>query len=284
MSAANPPAISNPVEYIQHHLTNCSVGVEHGEKIKIVDFSVVHLDVLLFSVLLAGLFAYFAWKVGKNLTAGVPSGAQNVTETIVEFVNQQVKDVFPNADGLVGPLALTIFVWVVLMNTMDLLPVDLLPALAGGIAGIFGADPHHVYLKVVPTTNLDTTFGLALSVFVLIFVYNIRYKGVVGYIKQYLFHPFGKYAIPANIIMTAIEEVAKPVSMGLRLFGNMFAGELLFLLIALLAFSVWAMPAQIALGSIWAIFHILVITLQGFIFMLLTIVYLGLASQHGDDH
>ena len=284
MSAANPPAISNPVEYIQHHLTNWSVGVEHGEKIKIVDFSVVHLDVLLFSVLLAGLFAYFAWKVGKNLTAGVPSGAQNVTETIVEFVNQQVKDVFPNADGLVGPLALTIFVWVVLMNTMDLLPVDLLPALASGIAGIFGADPHHVYLKVVPTTNLDTTFGLALSVFVLIFVYNIRYKGVVGYIKQYLFHPFGKYAIPANIIMTAIEEVAKPVSMGLRLFGNMFAGELLFLLIALLAFSVWAMPAQIALGSIWAIFHILVITLQGFIFMLLTIVYLGLASQHGDDH
>ena len=284
MSAANPPAISNPVEYIQHHLTNWSVGVEHGEKIKIVGFSVVHLDVLLFSVLLAGLFAYFAWKVGKNLTAGVPSGAQNVTETIVEFVNQQVKDVFPNADGLVGPLALTIFVWVVLMNTMDLLPVDLLPALAGGIAGIFGADPHYVYLKVVPTTNLDTTFGLALSVFVLIFVYNIRYKGVVGYIKQYLFHPFGKYAIPANIIMTAIEEVAKPVSMGLRLFGNMFAGELLFLLIALLAFSVWAMPAQIALGSIWAIFHILVITLQGFIFMLLTIVYLGLASQHGDDH
>ena len=284
MSAANPPAISNPVEYIQHHLINWSVGVEHGEKIKIVDFSVVHLDVLLFSVLLAGLFAYFAWKVGKNLTAGVPSGAQNVTETIVEFVNQQVKDVFPNADGLVGPLALTIFVWVVLMNTMDLLPVDLLPALASGIAGIFGADPHHVYLKVVPTTNLDTTFGLALSVFVLIFVYNIRYKGVVGYIKQYLFHPFGKYAIPANIIMTAIEEVAKPVSMGLRLFGNMFAGELLFLLIALLAFSVWAMPAQIALGSIWAIFHILVITLQGFIFMLLTIVYLGLASQHGDDH
>lgn len=284
MSESNAPAISNPVEYIQHHLTNWSVGVEHGEKIKIVDFSVVHLDVLLFSVLLAGLFAYFAWKVGKNLTAGVPSGAQNVTETIVEFVNQQVKDVFPNADGLVGPLALTIFVWVVLMNTMDLLPVDLLPALAGGIAGIFGADPHHVYLKVVPTTNLDTTFGLALSVFVLIFVYNIRYKGVVGYIKQYLFHPFGKYAIPANIIMTAIEEVAKPVSMGLRLFGNMFAGELLFLLIALLAFSVWAMPAQIALGSIWAIFHILVITLQGFIFMLLTIVYLGLASQHGDDH
>lgn len=284
MSAANPPAISNPVEYIQHHLTNWSVGVEHGEKIKIVDFSVVHLDVLLFSVLLAGLFAFFAWKVGKNLTAGVPSGAQNVAETVVEFVNQQVKDVFPNADGLVGPLALTIFVWVVLMNTMDLLPVDLLPALAGGIAGIFGADPHHVYLKVVPTTNLDTTFGLALSVFVLIFVYNIRYKGVVGYIKQYLFHPFGKYAIPANIIMTAIEEVAKPVSMGLRLFGNMFAGELLFLLIALLAFSVWAMPAQIALGSIWAIFHILVITLQGFIFMLLTIVYLGLASQHGDDH
>lgn len=284
MSESNAPAISKPVEYIQHHLTNWSLGVEHGEKVKIVDFSVFHVDVFLFSVLLAGLFAYFAWKIGKSLSPDNPTGMQNVAETVVEFVNQQVKDIFPTADRLIGPLAITIFIWVLLMNAMDFLPVDLLPALWGGIAGIFGADPHHVYLKVVPTTNLDTTFGLALSVFALIIYYNIKHKGLVGYIKQFLFHPFGPYLMPVNIIMTTIEEIAKPVSLGLRLFGNMFAGELLFLLIALLAFSVWAMPAQIALGTLWSIFHMLVVPLQAFIFMLLTVVYLGLASQNDEHH
>ena len=284
MSGTNAPAISIPVEYIQHHLTNWSIGVEHGEQVKIVDFSVFHVDVFLFSALLAGLFAYFAWKIGKSLNPDKQNEAQNVMETVVEFVNQQVKDIFPSADRLIGPLALTIFVWVLLMNSMDFLPADLLPALAGGIAGLFGADPHHVYLKVVPTTNLDTTFGLALSVFALIIFYNIKHKGLVGYIKQFLFHPFGPYLMPVNIIMTAIEEVAKPVSLGLRLFGNMFAGELLFLLISLLAFSVWAMPAQIALVSLWAIFHMLVVPLQSFIFILLTIVYMGLASQNDEHH
>lgn len=291
MSESNAPAISKPVEYIQHHLTNWSVGVEHGEAVKIVDFNVFHVDVFLFSALLAGLFAFFAWKVGKNLNPDTPTGAQNVVETLVEFVNQQVKDIFPNADRLVGPLALTIFVWVLLMNSMDFLPVDLLPALAGGIASLFGADPHHVYLKVVPTTNLDTTFGLALSVFALILYYNIKSKGAVGYFTSFFFHPFSAENVvvkiilaPINFVMTLIEEVAKPISLGLRLFGNMFAGELLFLLIALLAFSVWAMPAQVALGSLWALFHLLVVPLQAFIFMLLTIVYLGLASQGGEHH
>ncbi|WP_020558336.1 F0F1 ATP synthase subunit A [Thiofilum flexile] len=291
MSEANAPAISNPVEYIQHHLTNWSIGVEHGKQVNIVDFSVFHVDVFLFSVLLAGLFAYVAWKVGKSLNADAPSGIQNVVETVVEFVNQQIQDIFPNADRLVGPLALTIFVWVFLMNAMDMLPVDLLPSLWGGILGLFGADPHHVYLKVVPTTNLDTTFALALTVFALIIYYNIRSKGLVGWLSSFFFHPFSAKNIivkiilaPINFLMTLIEEVAKPVSLGLRLFGNMFAGELLFLLIALLAFSVWAMPAQIVLGSLWAIFHILVITLQAFIFMLLTVVYLGLASQNNEHH
>ena len=285
MSEANAPAISKPVEYIQHHLNNWSIGVEPGGKVNIVDFHVFHVDVFLFSALLAGLFAFVAWKIGKSLSIDNPSPVQNVLETVVEFVNQQVKDIFPHAnDPLIGPLAITIFIWVILLNSMDFLPVDLLPGLWGGFLGLFGADPHHVYLKVVPTTNLDTTFGLSLSVFALIIVYNIRYKGIVGYIKQFLFHPFGKYAIPFNIVMTAIEEIAKPVSMGLRLFGNMFAGELLFLLIALLAFSIWTVPAQVALGSMWAIFHMLVVPLQAFIFMLLTIVYLGLASQTDADH
>lgn len=289
--SGNAPAISNPVEYIQHHLTNWSIGAGPDGKVDVVDFGVFHIDVFLFSVLLAGLIAFFAKKVGDNIDPDNPGGLQNVAEMLVEFVNQQVQDIFPNADRLVGPLAITIFVWVFLMNAMDLIPVDLLPSLWGGIVGLFGGDPHHTYLKVVPTTNLDTTFGLALTVFGLIIYYNIKSKGLVSWLKGFFFHPFASnntiakvlLAIP-NLVMTLIEEIAKPVSLGLRLFGNLFAGELLFLLIALLAFSYWFMPLQILFGSMWAIFHIMVITLQAFVFMLLTIVYLSLASQTADDH
>lgn len=291
MAQSSEPAIANPVEYIQHHLTNWSIGVEHGEQVSIVDFGVFHVDVFFFTVLLAGLFAYFAWKVGNSLNAESPSGFQNAVEAVVEFVDQQVRDIFPKADHMVGPIAITIFVLVILMNLMDLIPVDLLPALWTGIYSLFGGDPHHAYLKVVPTTNLDTTFGLALCVFLLIIAYNVKHKGVFGYLTSFFFHPFEAKSpvvkvilAPINLMMTIIEEVAKPVSLGLRLFGNMFAGELLFLLIALLAFSVWAMPAQIALGFLWSVFHLLVIPLQAFIFMLLTIVYLGLASQTHDNH
>jgi F-type H+-transporting ATPase subunit a len=282
VSESNAPAISNPVEYIQHHLGNMT---HNGERpADLVDFSVFFVDTFVVSLLLAVLFGFVSWKVGKNLDPDKPTGMQNVLETIVEFVNQQVKDIFPTADKWIGPLAITIFVWVILLNAMDLLPVDLIPSLVGGVASLFGYDPHNVYFKAVPTTNLDTTFALAILVFALIIFYNIKHKGLVGYIKMFLFHPFGKWLMPINIVMTAVEEVAKPVSMGLRLFGNMFAGELLFLLIALLAFSYWAMPGQVVLGTLWAIFHILVITLQAFIFMLLTIVYLGLASQGVDEH
>ena len=282
MSESNAPAISNPVEYIQHHLGNMTLNGERPADL--VDFSVFFVDTFLVSVILACLFGYAAWKVGKNIDPDKPTGLQNLLETVVEFVNQQVKDIFPTADKWIGPLAITIFVWVFLMNAMDLIPVDLIPSLVSGVAGVFGFDPHDVHFKAVPTTNLDTTFALALLVFGLIIFYNIKNKGVVGYAKMFLFHPFGKWAIPVNIIMTTIEEVAKPVSLGLRLFGNMFAGELLFMLIALLAFSVWAMPAQVVLGTLWGIFHMLVVPLQAFIFMLLTIVYLGLASQGVDEH
>ncbi len=250
----------------------------------LIDFNVFFVDTFLVSLFLAVLFGFVAWRVGKNLDPDKPTGMQNLLEMVVEFVDQQVKDIFPTADKWVGPLAITIFVWVFLMNAMDLLPVDLIPSLVGGVASVFGYDPHHVYFKAVPTTNLDTTFALALLVFGLIIFYNIKNKGLIGYIKMFLFHPFGKFAIPVNVVMTAIEEIAKPISLALRLFGNMFAGELLFLLIALLAFSVWAMPGQVVLGTLWAIFHILVITLQAFIFMLLTVVYLGLASQGVDEH
>jgi len=254
------PATDNPVGYIQHHLHNLQVGE---------GFWTWHLDTLFFGALLAGVIMLVSWRIGRSLDPEKPSGMQNVLETILEFVDSQVKAVFPNHTPLVGPLALTIFVWVFLMNTMDLIPVDLLPK-AASMVGI-------PYLKVVPTTDLSTTFALALSVFALVIFYNIRFKGVVGYIKMFLFHPFGKWMVPVNIVMTTIEEIAKPVSLALRLFGNMFAGELIFLLIALLPWWI-----QWPLGGGWAIFHILVITLQAFIFMLLTAVYLGMASQ--EDH
>jgi F-type H+-transporting ATPase subunit a len=261
VSESTAPATANPVEYIQHHLANLHVGE---------GFWTWHIDTLFFGALLAVVLMFISWKIGRNLDPDKPSGIQNVLETILEFVESQVKSIFHGHDRLVGPLALTIFMWVFLMNTMDLIPVDLLPKLAS-MVGI-------EHLKVVPTTDLGTTFAMALSVFALVIVYNIRSKGVVGYIKMFLFHPFGKWLVPVNIIMTTIEEVAKPVSLALRLFGNMFAGELIFLLIALLPWWI-----QWPLGGGWAIFHILVITLQAFIFMLLTIVYLSMASQ-SEDH
>jgi len=282
VSEANAPATANPVEYIQHHLTNWCLGCdpETHQPGAVVDFSVFFLDSFLWAAVLAGFFMYLAWKVGQNLSVDKPNGLQNLLEAIVEFVNQQVKDLFPGFNPIVGPLALTIFVWVLFLNTMDLIPVDLIPWLST-LAGqyVFGVDPHHVYMKVVPTTQLDTTFALALSVFVLIIYYNIKAKGLGGYGKQFLTHPFGKWVAPFNILMYTIEEVAKPISLGMRLFGNMFAGELIFMLIALLPWWI-----QWAPGSLWAIYHILVIALQAFIFMLLTIVYLALASEAPEEH
>jgi len=264
-SEANGPTA---VEYIQHHLHNNSIG-DGG-------FWVLHLDTLVYSWILAGVLMFIAYKMGKSMNPETPSGGQNVLEAIVEFVQQQIRDIFPGSNPLIGPLALTIFMWVFLMNAMDLIPVDLLPEL-GQLVGIN-------YMKVVPTTDLSTTFALALSVFALIIFYNIKIKGPIGYLKMFLFHPFGKYLMPVNIIMTAIEEIAKPVSLGLRLFGNMFAGELIFLLIALLGgASLFGLIPQVALGTVWAIFHILVISLQAFIFMLLTIVYLGMAHQDMEE-
>lgn len=272
-------------EYIQHHLMNWCIGCDpqtHAPK-GIIDLSVVYLDSLLFAWAIAGLLMWVAWRIGRNLDPDHPSGLQNVLEALVEFVNQQIKDIFPGSNPIIGPLALTIFAWVFLMNALDLLPVDLFPLTAAWIGEhVFGMDPHHVYLRVVPTANLDTPFALALSVFGLIIYYNAKTRGAVGYAKVFLFHPFGKLLIPVNIVMTAIEEIAKPISLAMRLFGNMFAGELLFVLIATLSFSWFVLPAQIALDTAWAIYHLLVITIQAFIFMLLTIVYLSLAHQ--DEH
>jgi len=265
------------VEYIQHHLTNLCVG----EDCDTGGFWAWHVDTLVVSFLLGALIVLVGARLTRNLETGVPSGFQNVVEMILDFVSGQVRDTFPGHNPLIAPLALTIFVWVWLMNFMDLIPVDLLPV----IAGVFGVP----YLKAVPTTDLSTTMAMSLTVFALILYYSIKIKGPVGYMKMFLFHPFGKFFIPVNVVMTAIEELAKPLSLGLRLFGNLFAGELVFLLIALIGgtlavgyAALFWLPLQVVLDFGWLIFHLLVITLQAFIFMVLSIVYLGMA--HTSDH
>ncbi|MGH8286696.1 MAG: F0F1 ATP synthase subunit A [Steroidobacteraceae bacterium] len=267
-------------EYIVHHLTNLELQVGEGP------FWTLHLDTLFFSVLLAVLFGgsfYMAARGIKRQGVGVPTKFQNFVEILVEFVDSQVKDTFHGSSRLIAPLALTIFVWVFLFNFMDLVPVDLLPAIAHGT----GLD----YLKVVPSTDLNITFGLSLTVFALILFYSVKMKGVGGFAKELLFHPFGPWLMPFNLVLNIVEHVARPVSLGLRLFGNLYAGEMIFLLLALLTLGagvsallsfggLLAVTGQILLGLAWAIFHILVITLQAFIFMMLTIVYLSMAHEH----
>lgn len=256
-------------EYISHHLQNNVITIGGLN---------YNIDTIVFSWLTFGLVMLAAFLMRKTLTADVPGKLQGFLEMIVEFVDSQVKSIFTKSSKLVAPMALTIFLWVFLMNAMDLLPVDLLPEILKP-AGVSE-------LKVVPTTDLATTFAMAIVVFLMIILFNLRYKRPTGYIGMFLFHPFGKWLMPVNIVMTTIEELAKPVSLALRLFGNMFAGELLFLLIASMFFaqSVGLYLLQVGLTLGWAIFHILVITLQAFIFMLLTTVYLSLAAQSADEH
>ena len=266
------------VEYVRHHLTNLCYGDCDPVTHQAAGFWALHLDTLFFSFALGALIVFIARNIGRKVSAQAPSGTVNVAEALVEFVNQQVNDVFQKASPIIGPMALTIFVWVLLMNSMDLIPVDLLPEI-GKLIGV-------EYLKVVPTTDLSTTLGLSLTVFALIVFYSIKVKGPVGYLKMFLFHPFGKFLVPVNIVMSVIEELAKPLSLGLRLFGNLFAGELVFLLIALIGgtlavglASLFWLPLQVGLDLAWLIFHLLVVTLQAFIFMVLTIVYLGMAHE-----
>jgi F-type H+-transporting ATPase subunit a len=244
-------------EYIQHHLTNLHTGS---------GFWTLHLDTFVVSWVIGILFLATLYFVGRNATSGVPGGLQNFVEFVYDFVNSQVKDTYHGKSKLIAPLALTIFIWVFLMNFMDLLPVDLLPML-GAAVGIS-------HLKVVPTTDLNLTFGMSISVFFLIIYYSIAIKGWKGFLYELTCKPFGPYLMPFNIFLRTIEELAKPLSLGLRLFGNLYAGELIFMLIALLPW--WS---QWTLGGVWAIFHILIITIQAFIFMMLTVVYLSLAEE-----
>jgi F-type H+-transporting ATPase subunit a len=281
--AAEQPTSAN--EYILHHLTFLS----NKEPTGVADFSVVHLDSVFFSVLLAVLFGGSFYLAARKATTGVPGKFQNFVELVVEFIDEQVRDSFHGTSKLLAPLALTIFCWVFLFNAMDVLPVDLLPWVAHSL-GV----PH---LKVVPSTDVNVTFGMSLTVFILIIYYSIREKGLGGFLAEFTLQPFSSQnkvvkviLVPFNFILEIIPFLARPISLSLRLYGNLFAGEMIFLLLAILSlhgmeqlthFSGWIFVVmQFVLAFAWAVFHLLVITLQAFIFMVLTIVYLSMAHEH----
>ena len=294
-------------EYIKHHLQNLTFGKfpeghEHAgewglahtaQEAKEMGFWAVHVDTMFWSIILGVLFLYLFRKVAKNATSDVPGGMQNFVEMLVEFVDSTVKGAFTGRNAMVAPMALTIFVWVFLINAMDLVPVDWLPQLATLIGHhVFGMDPHHVYFKVVPSTDPNATFGMALSVFALMIFYSFKIKGPIGFASELTLHPFSSsnkilqlVFLPINFLLEFVALLAKPLSLSLRLYGNMFAGEMIFILIALmygggLALGIFGGVLQMG----WAIFHVLIITLQAYIFMVLTIVYMDLAYQTGEEH
>jgi len=268
-------------EYIKHHLTNLTFGYqpEHGwgiahsaEDAREMGLWAIHLDTMFWSILLGVLFLWGFHSAAKKATSGVPSSWQSFVEIMIDFVDGNVRGSFSGRNPLIAPLALTIFVWIFLMNLMDLVPVDLIPWVASAI-GIG-------HMKVVPTTDPNATFGMSIGVFLLIIYYSIKIKGVGGFFGELAFQPFGKAGLPFNLVLEGINLLAKPLSLSLRLFGNLYAGEMIFILIALMYGGGLVLGvAGGALQLVWAIFHILIITLQAFIFMTLTIVYLDMAHQ-----
>jgi len=265
-------------EYIIHHLTHLQ---NHKQK-SVVDFSVVNYDSIFWAALLGVVGCFFLWRAASRATSGVPGRFQAAVELLVEMVDSQAKGIVHSAQSrkLVAPLALTVFVWIFLMNAMDLLPVDLLP-----LIGEKGA--HLPYLRVVPTADLSMTMGLSVTVLLICIYYNLKIKGAGGWIHELFSAPFGDkwFLYPVNFLMQMIEFVAKTVSHGMRLFGNMYAGELIFLLIALMGgafFTAVGIPLAIGhviAGFVWAAFHLIIITLQAFVFMMLTLVYVGQAHD-----
>ena len=254
-------------DYISHHLSFLKTGE---------GFSGIHIDSLFFSIVSGIIFIYFFHKAAKKATSGVPGKWQCFVEMLVEWVNGVVKDNFHGPRNVVAPLALTVFCWVFIMNSIDLIPVDFLPQLAN----LFGIH----YLRAVPTADISATLGMSICVFFLIIFYTVKSKGFGGLVKEYTLHPFNHWAfIPVNFILETVTLLAKPISLAFRLFGNMYAGELIFILIAVMYSANMAIAALgIPLHLAWAIFHILVITLQAFIFMMLTVVYLSIAYNKAD--
>lgn len=294
--------------YIQHHLQNMAYGklpegyvredgtvlqesvwtmAHSSQEATDMGFWAVHLDSMGWAIFLGILFCFLFQRAAKKATTGTPSGFQSFVELVVEFVNGIVADVFHSKNRMVAPMSLTIFVWVFLMNLMDLFPVDWLPMVAQQISG-----NDHLFFKVVPTTDPNITMGMSITVFFMMIFFSIKEKGLIGFIKEYTLHPFHSgrwyvdiFLIPVNLVLELVSLISKPISLGLRLFGNMYAGEMIFVLIALmfsagLVLGVFAGVLQWA----WAVFHILIITLQAFIFMILTAVYMAMAHDVPDEH
>ena len=275
-------------EYIQHHLHHLQWQVGDSK------FMTINIDSVFFTLVMAVLFLFFFLRTARKATVGVPGKFQCAVEMIVGFVDGLVRETFHGRSKLIAPLALTIFCLVFMMNFMDMLPVDWLPALWGKGNELAGHDPAHAYLRVVPTADLNTTLGLSMMVFILIQVFGVRHKGIGTFVKEAFTAPFHAEGTvmkillaPANLLLRVIEELVRPLSLTLRLFGNMYAGELIFILIALMTWNAslssgmtYVMaPLQFISGFVWTAFHILVITLQAFIFMMLTIVYLSMAAE-----
>ncbi len=280
-------------EYVIHHLHFW----QNGTSTAVFDMSVIHFDTVIFSVLLAALTFWVLWAAARKASSGVPGRFQAAVEMLVEFVDNEAKGIIKNAESrkFVAPLGLSIFIWVTLMNTMDLLPVDLIPTVWGWIIGATGGDPAHAYMRVLPTADVSGSMGLSVAVLLICLYYNIKIKGAGGWAHELVTAPFGTSKNPVmavllgivNFAMQIIEFASKTLSHGLRLFGNMYAGELIFMLIALMggAFALTGTGIGLAIGHViaglaWAIFHILIIILQAFIFMMLALVYIGQAHDH----
>lgn len=272
-------------EYIKHHLTNLTFGqhpdgtwgwAANAEQAKAMGFWGVHVDSMFWAIVLGIVFVWLFYAVARRATSGVPGQMQNMVEILVEFTEETVRDIFAYSNNLIAPLSLTIFVWVFLMNMMDLIPVDWLPQVAH-VSGV-------PYQKVVPTTDPNVCMGMAATVFVMILYYSFKRKGPIGFLRELSFHPFPKVLAPLNFIMEFITLLSKPLSLGLRLFGNIYAGEMIFVLIALMyggfVLGIFGGVLQWA----WAVFHLLIVTLQAFIFMVLTVVYLAQAHDVEEEH
>jgi F-type H+-transporting ATPase subunit a len=273
--------------YIKHHLQNLTCSFQEGhfhcahtaEEAKAMGFWAVNMDTILVSLLLGLTFLFFFSRVAKSISTDVPSGMQNFVEWVVEFIDSSVRGSFSGRSALVAPLALSIFAWIFLMNLMDLVPIDYISLITQPL-GIG-------HFKLVPTTDPNATIGMAIGVFLLVLFYSIKVKGLGGFVGELTLQPFGKFGLPVNLFLEGVNLIAKPVSLALRLFGNMYAGEMIFILIAIMGAS-WMsfsfattllFSSQVILSLGWAIFHILIVTLQAFIFMTLTIVYLDIAHQ-----
>jgi F-type H+-transporting ATPase subunit a len=296
--AAESHAAPTAGEYIVHHLTHLS----NAEPKALVDLSVIHWDSVFFSVTLGAFGCWLMWMVARKVTSGVPGRLQAAVEFLVEMVDRESKGIVHNENSrkLVAPMALTVFVWVFLLNAMDLLPVDLVPLIWQWLFGVAGHDPAHAYLRIVPTADISVTLGLSIAVLIAVLIYSVKIKGLGGWLHELITAPFGSPKLTANPLswiafalmcvanfaMQMIEFVSKTLSHGMRLYGNMYAGELIFMLIALLGGAVTLSLGGLVLaalhivaGTAWAIFHILIITLQAFVFMMLTMVYIGQAHD-----